>query len=261
MQRNAVKLMPNLSYFKAVNIVAFILVVVVNALANVIPLGGNTTAEVSDAYPTLLTPAGYVFSIWGIIYALLLVFTVYQTYSAQETHFLSKISFLFLLSSLVNVFWLFLWHYEQIVPSVALMFLLLATLIAVYLRLQIGKGKVSLKEKLCVHVPFSVYLGWITIAAIANVASALVAVDWDGWGLSPVTWANILIIIALVVTLAVIVTRKDLAYSLVVLWALGGIIVKQAAYESIVLTAEVSAVIVVIALAIVYLFSLRTKKQ
>lgn len=253
--------MSNSTYFKAVNIVAFILVVVVNALANVIPLGGNTTAEVSDAYPTLLTPAGYVFSIWGIIYALLLVFTVYQAYPAQEKPFLSRISFLFLLSSLVNASWLFLWHYEQIVPSMALMFLLLATLIAIYLRLQIGKSRVSLREKLCVHVPFSVYLGWITIAAIANVASALVAINWDGWGLTPVTWAGLLIIIALVVTLAVIVTRKDVAYSLVILWALGGIIVKQAAYESIVLTAEVSAAIVVIALVVVYLLSLRTKRQ
>jgi len=250
-----------LNYLRAVNVGAFVLTVSVNALANILPLGGNTTAEVSDAYPTLLTPAGYVFSIWGIIYALLLVFTVYQAYQNRETTFLSKISFLFLLSSLVNVSWLFLWHYEQIVPSVALMFLLLATLIAIYLRLQIGKGKVSLKEKLCVHVPFSVYLGWITIAAIANVASALIAVNWDSWGLTAVTWASLLIIIALVVTLAVIVTRKDVAYSLVILWALGGIIVKQAAYENIVLTAEVSAVIVVIALVAVYLLSLRTKKQ
>jgi len=237
------------------------LTVSVNALANILPLGGNTTAEVSDAYPTLLTPAGYVFSIWGIIYALLLVFTVYQAYQNREAPFLSKISLFFLLSSLVNVFWLFLWHYEQIIPSVALMFVLLATLVVIYLRLQIGKSNVSLKEKLCVHLPFSVYLGWITIAAIANVASALVAVNWDGWGLTAVNWASLMTIIALVVTLTVIVTRKDVAYSLVILWALGGIIVKQAAYENIVLTAEVSAVIVVIALVAVYLLSLRTKKQ
>jgi len=253
--------MSNSTYFKAVNIAAFILVVVVNALANVIPLGGNTTAEVSDAYPTLLTPAGYVFSIWGIIYALLLVFTVYQAYPAQEKPFLSRISLLFLLSSLVNASWLFLWHYEQIVPSVALMFLLLATLIAIYLRVQIGKSRVSLRERLCVHVPFSVYLGWITIAAITNVASALVSVNWDGWGLAPVTWASLLTVIALAVTLAVIVTRKDVAYSLVILWALGGIIARQAAYAMIVQTAEASAVIVVIALVAVYLLSPRTKKQ
>jgi hypothetical protein len=253
--------MPPLSFLKAVNILGFVLVIVVNALANVIPLGGNTTAEVSEASPTLITPAGYVFSIWGVIYALLLVFTFYQAYVAREAPFLSKISVLFLLSSLVNVFWLFLWHYEQIVPSVVLMFLLLANLIAIYLRLQIGKSKVSLNERLCVHLPFSVYLGWISIAAIANVASALVAVNWDGWGIPPVTWASLLIAIALVVTLAVIATRKDVAYSLVILWALGGIIVDQAAYQSIVQTAEVSAVIVVVALAVVYLLSFRAKKQ
>jgi len=251
--------MTRLSYLKVANVGAFVLTVGVNALANILPLGGNTTAEISDAYPTLLAPAGYVFSIWGIIYALLLVFTVYQAYQREDTTFLSKISVFFVVGSLANVCWLFLWHYEQIVPSVVPMFLLLATLIAIYLRLQVGKGKVSLKEKLSVHVPFSVYLGWITIAAIANVASALVAVNWDGWGLGAVTWAVLLIVIALIVTLMVIVTRKDVAYSLVILWALVGIVAKQGAYSDIVLAAEVSAIIIVIALVAVNLLLLRKR--
>lgn len=231
------------------NVAAFIILVLVNALSEILPLNGKYTSEISDAYPNLFTPAGYVFSIWGIIYALLLVFAVFQASPSQrEKPFLSKISYLFVLSSIANISWLFLWHYEQIVLSLVPMFVLLATLIAIYLRLQIGRSDVSLKEKLCVHLPFSVYLGWITVAPIANVAAALVAVNWDGWGLSVVTWTVLMIIVAAVITLAVIITRRDIAFSLVIIWALIGIIVKQIENQTIVITAGTSAIIIAIAL-------------
>ena len=133
------------------------------------------------------------------------------------------------------------------------MFALLATLIAIYIRLGIGKSSVSRTEKLCVHLPFSVYLGWITVASIANVAAALVSVSWDGFGLSAETWAILAMVIALVVTLAVIAARRDTAYSLVVVWALAGIAVKQSAYPSIVVVAEIglAAILVVLAISLV----------
>jgi hypothetical protein len=239
---------------RGANICAFLLTVAVNALANILPLNGKTTAQISDSYPTLITPAGYVFSIWGIIYILLFVFMIFQALPKQkENPFLSKISYLFVLSSIANVSWLFLWHYEQIVLSVIPMFVLLATLIAIYLRLQIGQSNVPMKEKLCVHVPFSVYLGWITVASIADVAAALVATNWDGLGLGEVTWTILVIIIAMIINLAVIITRRDIAYSLVIIWALIGIIAKQYEEQSIVITAGISAIIIVIALISVYI--------
>jgi len=228
---------------------AFLILVVVNALANILPLNGKTTAEISDLYPTLFTPAGYVFSIWSVIYILLLIFVVFQALPKQrEEPFLRKISYLFVLSSIANVSWLFLWHYEQILISLVPMFALLGTLIAIYLRLQIGQSDVSLKEKLCVHLPFSVYLGWITVAPIANFAAALTAINWDGWGLGDVTWTVLVIIVAMVVTLAVIITRRDVAFSLVIIWALIGIIVKQIENQSIVITAGISAVVITVTL-------------
>ena len=95
------------------------------------------------------------------------------------------------------------------------------------MRLGIGKSAAPRTEKLCVHLPFSVYLGWITVASIANVAAALVSVGWDGFGLSAETWAIIAMGIALIVTLIVIVARRDIAYSLVVVWALAGLVFKQ----------------------------------
>lgn len=246
---------------RTANIVAFVLVVVVNILANLLPLNGKTTASISDSYPTLIAPAGYVFSIWGIIYALLLVFTVFQALPSQKDKpFLSQIGYFFLLSSLANAVWLFLWHYGQIALSILPMFLLLASLILIYFRLQIGRSSVTMSEKLSVHVPFSVYLGWITVAPIANVAAAAVSLDLNGLGLGEVAWTVLVIIIALIITLGVIATRRDVAYSLVIIWALVGIVVKQNDKQSIVLSAGISAVVVLVALVAVNLRSMLKRK-
>lgn len=255
--------MPNsrkIILLQSLNILAFAVTVVVNGLASSLALNGRTTAEVSDLYFTLVTPAGYVFAIWGVIYALLLVFVVFQALPNQrEKPFLTQISVLFILSSVLNVVWLFLWHYDQIVLSVALMFALLTTLIVVYFRLGIGKSSVSLKERVFVRLPFSIYLGWITVASIANVASALVAVKWDGFGLANDVWAVIVIAVALLITLGVIATRKDVAYSLVIVWALVGIAVNQSGYQNIVLAATVSVVSIVVALVAVLAVSMLRK--
>ena len=235
---------------QSLNILAFVVTVIVNGLASSLALNGRTPAEVSDLYFTLVTPAGYVFAIWSVIYTLLLLFSVFQALPSQrDKPFLGQVSFLFVLSGVFNIVWLFLWHYDQIVLSVVLMFALLATLIAIYIRLGIGRFTVTLKERVFVHLPFSVYLGWITVASIANVSSALVSIGWDGFGLASETWAVLVIAVALLITLAVIATRKDVAYSLVLVWALVGIAVNQSAYQNIVMAAEISAIIIIVALA------------
>ncbi len=242
----------NSTLLKWMNIIAFALTVLVNGLAgSTTILGGKLTAEISDANPSFITPAGYVFSIWGVIYILLGTFVVFQALPSQkEKNYHERIGWLFVFSSLLNIAWLFLWQFEYLGLSVILMFLLLATLIAIYLRLNIGRSPVPLGERLAVHVPFSVYLGWITIASIANVTVTLVSVEWDGFGISQETWAFLIVIIALLITLLVVATRKDLAYGLVVVWALLGIAVKQSGNQNIVTTTEISAVVIVIALAL-----------
>ena len=133
------------------------------------------------------------------------------------------------------------------------MLALFATLTAIYLRLGIGKSGASLSEKLCVQLPFSVYLGWITVALFANVAAALVSVGLDGFGLSAQTWTIIALIIVLTVTLSVIVARRDIAYSLVIVWALAGIAVKQNVYLNIVIVTEVAIVVVLVSLALSFI--------
>jgi benzodiazapine receptor len=249
-------------YLRWANIAAFIITLIVNGLSNTTLIGGRTTAEVSNSYPTLITPAGYVFAIWGVIYILLGIFLVYQALPSQKgSPFQKQIDGLFILTSLFNVVWLFFWQNELLPISVAIIIAFLASLIAIYLRLNIGRSKVSLKEKLCVHVPFSVYLGWVTIATIANIAVTLVSVGWDGFGLSLQSWAILVLAVALIIDLVVIATRRDIAYSLVFIWALAGIAVNQTANPPIVLTAEIAIAIIAVALAITVIFSwLRRKK-
>lgn len=240
----------NSTVLKWVNIVAFLLTVLVNGLAgSTTLLGGKNTAEISDANPTLITPAGYVFAIWGIIYVLLGIFVIVHALPREKgKDYHGKISWLFVLSSGFNIIWLFLWQFESLAFSVILMFLLLASLLAIYLRLGIGKSEVGLGEKLTVHVPFSTYLGWITIASIANVSVTLVSVGWDGLGISPETWATLIVLIALVIAVLVVVTRKDIAYGLVVIWAFVGIAVGQSENPNIVTLTQASAIIVFITL-------------
>jgi hypothetical protein len=247
----------NSALLRWMNIVAFALTVLVNSLAgSTTILGGKSTAAISDAYPTLITPAGYVFSIWGIIYILLGVFVVFQALPSHKgSDYHGKIGWLFVLSSLFNIVWLFLWQFEYLIFSVVIMFLLLASLITVYLRLKIGKSATTFREKLAVHTPFSVYLGWITIASIANVSVTLVSLNWDGFGVSAESWAALVIIVALIVTLLVVATRKDVAYALVIIWALVGIAVKQSSNQTILMLTEISAIIIAIVLVATILFT------
>lgn len=217
-----------------VNVVSLLATVIVNGLATTLPLNGKTTAELSDMYPNLFVPAGYVFSIWGVIYLLLLGFAVYQfSPKRRNEEFIGKIGYYFALSALANVSWIFLWHYEQVQLSILPMFVLLASLIMIYLRLDIGRWEKNREDRLFVSLPFSIYLGWITVAPIANVTAALVKLNWGGFGLGEVTWTVVMIVVAVVLTGVNILTRRDIGYSLVIVWALGGIYVKQSAIQAI----------------------------
>ncbi len=262
MERGA-KLATSSVFLRLLNVIAYVSTVLVNGLAGSTRIiGGTNTAQISDKYTTLITPAGYVFSIWGIIYVLLGIFVVFQVLPSERgKEYQKRIGFLFLLSSIFNIVWLFLWQYENLLLSVVVMFLLLASLIAIYVNVGIGRSQTTLREILAVHIPFSVYLGWITIASIANVAAALVSVNWKGFGIASETWAILIIVTAQVITLLMLGTRKDMAYGLVVVWALMGIAVKQNEYQSIVVMAEAGSVVILIAGAAAFLFTRRASSS
>ncbi|HSV50087.1 MAG TPA: hypothetical protein VLH35_07195 [Candidatus Acidoferrales bacterium] len=252
----------NSAVLRSANIIAFVLTVIVNAIAGSTTLiGGQNTAAVSDKFPTLITPAGYVFAIWGIIYLLLGVFVVYQALPRERNNeYVGRIGWLFVLSSIVNIAWIFMWQSEYLAFSVGLIVAYLLTLIAIYLRLNIGKSKFKLGERLAVHLPFSVFLGWLSIATIANISLTLVAYNWDGFGIAAETWAVLIIAVALALTLLMLSIRKDIAYALVVIWALVGISVKQT-NPNVVLATQVGAVIAAVAtLVILVLLAIKRRK-
>lgn len=239
------------------NIVGFIITVIVNALANILPINGKNTGELSDAIPNLFVPAGFIFSIWGVIYVLLGVFSIYQT---RNEEYLEKVGIYFIISSAANSAWILAWHYQQIALSLVLMFVIFASLLAIYLRVGIGKEKAEMKEVLGGHLPFSVYIGWITVATVANVTAVLVTYNWDRFGLSETLWTVLVIIVLIVIVSLVLLTRKDIAYSLVAIWASYGIYVKQATnVPEVALTALVA--IIVITTVIIVSIILKLKKK
>jgi len=233
------------------NLIALVATFVVNTYAAVLGLNGRQTGQISDLYPVLITPPGYVFQVWTVIYILLLVYGIYQVLPSKKGEaFHGKIGYWFLLSCVANMVWLFAWHWGYIVLSVVPMFILLASLVMIYLKLDIGRAKVKLVERVAVHLPFSVYLGWITVAPIANVAAALNSLGAGGLGLGEATWTSLVIAIAVAITAAVLLTRTDVAYSLVIIWALIGISVKQAAIQNVYLTSIAGAIIIAIVMVI-----------
>lgn len=198
--------------------VSVVAMFVVNALADILPINGITTGELSDAIPTYFTPAGYAFSIWGLIYAGLVVYMI-----SMFTNFTKEDRAIYpwvIASSLANIAWLFLWHYRLIYVSVIAMAILLASIIAIYTILHKAK-KVSILKTL----PFNLYLGWISVASIANIAAALYVANWNGFGISPQVWSAIMIIVVTVLAVYSIF-KKTYSYSLVILWAIIGILVK-----------------------------------
>jgi len=213
---------------------------VVNILANVLPINGITTATLSDAIPTYFTPAGYVFSIWGLIYAGIVVYVI-----SMFTNFTDddrKIYPWVIASSLANTGWIFLWHYRLIYLSVIAMVILLASLIAIYLILHKAK-KISLLKTL----PFNIYLGWVSVATIANISAALYVANWDGFGISPEVWSAIMIAITTAFAVYAIL-KKTYSYSLVILWAIIGILVKFSGLSNPVEIASTIGILTIISL-------------
>jgi hypothetical protein len=214
------------------NLLGFLGTVVVNALAVILPINNITTGELSDLYPNLFVPAGLTFAIWGLIYVLLGIFAIYPLIpsvrrDAQKVDFVQRIGPLFFISCLANIGWIFAWHYKIVALSLVLMLILFGSLLAIYLRLNIGKSEAPKAEKYLVHLPFSVYLGWITIATIANATALMVNINWNAWGLGEQFWAVAVIIVGIAIALSILFTRKDIFYCLVVDWALLGILLKR----------------------------------
>lgn len=212
-----------------INGALFTAMVGVNYLANALPLAGRTSAEVSGLFPTWFTPAGFTFAIWGVIYLLLLGSLAYQAsfWNTPPPPSLARTQPLWALSCVANAAWLFAFHNLAIELAMGIMAVLLGTLIAIYTRLGVGRDQVTSGERWGMHVPFGVYLGWISVATIANAAIFFTDLGWQGQPLRPEVWGALMIGVATALGLAALALRRDVAFALVIGWALFGIYAKH----------------------------------
>lgn len=212
------------------NALTVVLALTVNILAATLPLNGQNTGEISDRFKVFFVPAGYVFSIWGLIYIGWIAFAIYQFLPANKDKLrLQRLGYWFALSGVFNAAWLFCWHFNLFGLSVLVMLALLVTLIISYLKLNVGRVHVSKAERWSVDIPFGVYLGWISVATIANITDYLYYIDWNGFGIAPQTWAVIMFAVASLLGLVMALTRRDASFLFVFVWAFAGIALKQAA--------------------------------
>ncbi len=234
------------SFFRqALTLIATLATITVNGLANALPINGQATGAISDRFEVFFTPAGYVFSIWGVIYLGLIAFSIYQALPAQQDNTaLRAIAPLYWLSSAANIAWIFLWHYNIFPLTLVAMLGLLVSLILIYLRLDIQRTQVSAGMRWAVHLTFSIYLGWITVATIANATALLWLAGWDGFGINPQAWTAIVLAVAVIIAGSVMATRGDTGYALVLVWAFAGIAVKHSGVPLVATSAIAAAALV-----------------
>lgn len=230
---------------KIINLLAFVIMILMNYLANALPLNGKTTGQLSEQYANLFVPAGITFSIWGVIYLLLLAFVVLQ-FREQNRQIIESIGWLFVISCLLNASWIVAWHYEQLPLSLIIMLGLLLTLVLINRSVQAIPGSAA-------HIAFGVYLGWICIATIANVTALLVSYQWGGWSISQEYWAIIMIGAGTIITAGSMFRLENPWAGLAVIWAFIGILIKrQTDFPSIMMAAIAGMMLVGVAAAIMF---------
>jgi len=195
-----------------VNVTALVFALLMNYLAVTLPLGGNSTGDLSAMFPNLFVPAGFTFSIWGVIYLLQILFVIVNF---KNESVLKKAGPWFAINMIANATWIAVWHATFIELSVVVMLLLLVSLIVLYSRLVVGYPSISFFVK----VPISVYLGWISVATIANITTLLVDHGITDLGLGAANWAAIMFAIAGLLGLYMVWSRKDIFFAAVILWA------------------------------------------
>ena len=224
---------------KYINLILFAAMIVMNYLANSLPLNNKTTGELSDSFPNLFVPAGITFSIWGIIYILLIIYCVIQFTGSNQVA-ISSISWLFGISCILNALWIVTWHYGRLPLSLLVMLGILASLIFINIiikDLPLGLIKAS----------FGIYLGWICIATIANVTTLLVHYNWNGFGISEEVWTIIMIAVGALIVSVTLYRLNNPFIGLSVIWAFTGIIIKrQDDYRTILITAAVALSLVTV---------------
>ncbi len=260
--------------FSIFNFIVFLVAFLVSNLSQWGLLGlNNTMATVSAKYESVFTPAGVTFAIWGIIYISLFAFCIYHLVQAFTQHKdqrvnqdLHKISWLFILNNVATSLWVFAWLSEMLWASVGLMLIQLLSLLLIHIRLEIYNPRRALFGKAFSQFPLSIYFAWICVATVANISALLVAIDWNGWGISPSNWTIILIGIITLLCLFMVYIRRNVSFAMVILWALYGIILKRqqidaTLYADVISAAWTAFILIAVSAILQFVKNIRSRPQ
>jgi len=226
--------MKNIRILAILNFIALLLHIAMSAAVQTKMFNNKDVAEVSNMFPTLFTPAGFTFSIWGIIYLVLIAMCIHHiavSFRQDQTHAdnkaIEKMGGWFILNNIATGTWLYVWTHLQIAFAEIMIAIQLISLVVIHIRLDIHASNRPLSNKIFTQIPLSIYLGWISIATIANSAVFLTSIKWSGWGVAPEVWTLVMIIIAVLISFVMIFVRSNVFFGLVVVWALAGIFFRQ----------------------------------
>ena len=242
-----------------INLVAIVAAFGINVFANLNPPNGLTIGDISNQLfdDILITPANYAFAIWGIIYLGLISFAIYQVLPAQRNSLLlQKLGYKIAIASGAQIIWVFAFLYQQFFLSLLLMLVILGALIAGYL--VINSPIKSLAQKWFITIPINLYLAWISVATVVNVATALSYYDWRGWGLTPQVWTIVMLVIVSIIG-AIMALQKNVPFVGVYIWALVAISVKNQNNYAIKTTASIAIFILTIILSFRVLYDAYNK--
>jgi len=238
---------------------AWLFMITLNALANILPINGYNTGQISAFYPNYFVPAGFTFSIWGVIYLLLFSYntsvTIFLTRKKFEDHpaqeYIRKVNAFYWMTCLLNALWILCWHYLQVELSLLVMLFLLLILVRLFLSGRKGMPKFSLWLQTLLIAPFTIYLGWISVATIANVTALLVENNWKGGPLEPEIWSAVMITVAIVLALLMLLHFRIAGFPLTIAWALWGIRASQGPGSELLLRISTAGVICLLVVVVI----------
>ena len=229
----------SVSSHQIATIAAILGAIVVNALSNFFPLNGLSIGAISNTLfgEVLVTPANYAFAIWGVIYLGLVTFGIYQAAPARRDNArLQRVRSPIIAASLLQSLWVFAFQGRLFWLSAVVMIGILLSLVLAFLQSRKDSDRISRTEKWLIQIPISVYFGWITVATVVNIASALYNSGWNGNGISPAIWTVILSAISAAIAAAITLQYRESAFPAVIIWALVAIALRQTSQSAILIT-------------------------
>lgn len=214
-----------------INLFSVILVLMVNGLSQSQRWNNTTIGEISDSYENLFTPAGYAFAIWGLIFLMLIGYTLFQIYRAffskKESLFIEQTGWWFTIANILNASWVVAFTYEYVGLSVVIMLGILGSLLQIIRKTNMERWDAPIEIIAFVWWPICIYSGWIAVATIANFSAFFASINFTGTESTQIIWTIVMITIAVFINIFMIKKRNMREFALVAVWALIAIYIRH----------------------------------